>query len=158
MTEHDYLMMEVEHRFGGAVASPCDFACLKDKIRDETGELISISTLKRLWGYVHGCGKVRTSTLDVLSRYVGRRDWHHFISTIDTSWHGDLVKGDSLVLKWGPSRQVSLAYEGDNIFMVSDPGTTKLEKGDHFKVIRRIGSTPPRQITKSIYNQSFTSL
>ena len=32
-------------------------------------------TLKRLWGYIDGADETRSSTLDIISRTLGFRDW-----------------------------------------------------------------------------------
>ena len=43
-----------------------------------TGEYISPTTLKRLFGYVKPATAPRTSTLSVLARYVGKAGWSDF--------------------------------------------------------------------------------
>ena len=53
--ETNYLMTLVEKEFHKAVKATSDFDNLAFEIEDKTGEHISVSTLKRIWGYVK-CG------------------------------------------------------------------------------------------------------
>lgn len=43
---------------------------------------ISLSTLKRLWGYVPYTSRPRLTTLNILSRYVGYRDFSAFCEAL----------------------------------------------------------------------------
>ena len=76
------LLMQVETRFG-SLSRPADFSHLSDEIENATSELLSPSTLKRLWGYVNYMSNPRLYTLDVLSRYIGYTD---FGSTTDDTF------------------------------------------------------------------------
>ena len=46
------LLKSVENAYGRRVATTTDFESLSVVIEHEIGELLSASTLKRLWGYV----------------------------------------------------------------------------------------------------------
>ncbi len=50
--ELNYLLAEVEKRYGRRLSTSADFEALSVVVEHESGELISASTLKRLWGYV----------------------------------------------------------------------------------------------------------
>ncbi len=158
------LLIEVESRFGKSLETPYDFAALKESIWGATGDLISLSTIKRLWGYVGGVSEARPSTLDVLSKYVGKRDFNDFLGSVDLSKYEDsayfsgpmvrsedLSVGDRLVLEWNPDRRVEIVYEDGNVFEVSDPGTSKLAAGDHFRT-RAIIQGEPLYLTEIIRN------
>jgi hypothetical protein len=92
------LLMQVESRFGN-VAKPADFDNLSEDIENATSELLSASTLKRLWGYVNYLSNPRTYTLDVLSRYVGYQNFGNFCEQIhDTNeFVSGFLSEDSLV-------------------------------------------------------------
>ncbi len=139
------LLIQTEVRFGAAVKTPSDFERLRTSVNDVTGELLSLSTLKRLWGYVGGFSVPRYSTLDILSRYVGCKDFKEFKDSLDTEdfidsrfFGGTLVRsedlepGKELILCWNPDRRVKIEYMGDDLFRVVDSGGSKLENGDRF--------------------------
>lgn len=66
--------------FGQTLDAPTDYERLSADIRLKTGELISVSTLKRLFGYIKPGTIPRPSTLSVLARYVGSTGWSDFCS------------------------------------------------------------------------------
>lgn len=65
------LLESLEQRFGHKPQSPREFEKLSSLIHNITGESVSASTLKRLWGYdKNRCSPYRY-TLDILARYMG---------------------------------------------------------------------------------------
>lgn len=64
--------------FGQTLDAPTDYERLSADIQRRTGELISVSTLKRLFGYIKPGTIPRPSTLSVLARYVGSAGWSDF--------------------------------------------------------------------------------
>ena len=61
------------------MTTPKDFEYLRDSIYEECHEMVSISTLKRLWGYNKYDNTPRKSSLNPIARYVGFRDWDDFL-------------------------------------------------------------------------------
>lgn len=81
MTEHiERLKDAVIAVFGQTLDAPTDYERLSADIQKKTGELISVSTLKRLFGYIKPGTIPRPSTLSVLARYVGSAGWSDFCS------------------------------------------------------------------------------
>lgn len=77
--EHiEQLKRAVITAFGQTLDAPTDYERLSADIQHRTGELISASTLKRLFGYIKPGTIPRPSTLSVLSRYVGSAGWSDF--------------------------------------------------------------------------------
>lgn len=70
----------VEERVGRKVCTPKDFDYLHDSIFGECREMVSTSTLKRIWGYVPTDGQPRTASLDLLARFVGFDSWEQFVA------------------------------------------------------------------------------
>lgn len=68
----------VEQKAGQKIQTPKDFDYLRDCIFSERHDMISTSTLKRIWGYVASDGQPRIASLDLLARYVGYNDWENF--------------------------------------------------------------------------------
>ena len=141
--ELDFLKAETARTFAGRLKTSTDFESLSADIEKRTGALISVSTLKRLWGYIKPQGLPRLSTLDLLSQYSGRdnfaalckelADGSSFLST-ETVRASDLKPGTEIILRWSPDRIVRVNYLGDNRFRVLDEGTSKLRAGDVFRV------------------------
>ena len=137
--EFQFLIQEVSRQYGGRLETTTDFDALSDSIESRSGERISPSTLKRIWGYVRLNPRQRRSTLDILSRYAGRKDYRALcIELQETSNYfteeslrtRDLVAGTRLSLCWMPDRKVRIRYLGEYAFEVEDPGTSKLRTGD----------------------------
>ncbi len=72
------LRQAVEEAFGHTPGSPTDFDNLSLQIHAATKKKIGVTTLKRFWGYVKSDYNATYTTLSVLTRYVGYRDWDEF--------------------------------------------------------------------------------
>lgn len=66
---------KIEARFGRPVNYSKDCEALSRSIAKTCGERISVTTLKRLFGFAKGVEKPRLFTLDVLAVYAGFKDW-----------------------------------------------------------------------------------
>ena len=75
--------------------TPKDFDLLRDSIYEECHEMVSISTLKRLWGYNRYEGTPRVSSLNPIARYVGYRDWDEYTLNCSSNEEQD-VSNESL--------------------------------------------------------------
>ena len=137
------LRQAVEDRYGQAINSPTDFAGLCDQLALAQGEQISVSTLKRVWGYVTGYATIRVSTLNILSRYAGCRDWRDFCDTLANPDVSDFPAGDVVVLstlkvgdnvevKWSPGRRIVAQYLGQGRMRVIESQRSKLAVGTTF--------------------------
>lgn len=144
--ELHYLLTEVERRYGRKVCTSADFESLSSTIEAEVHEMISSSTLKRLWGYVSSNPVPRHTTLNILSRYTGRRDFEEFCkeikrnSGIDSTFFtakcisaSELVEHDVVVIGWNPNRMVELEYVGDHHFRVIGNENSNLTIGCVFE-------------------------
>jgi len=72
------LKAAVELKCGRKILTPKDFYFLSTYIVEQQHETVSVSTLKRLWGYIQTSSVPRRSTLNVLSRLLGFPDWDTF--------------------------------------------------------------------------------
>ena len=145
--ELNYLLSCVEKHYGRKLATTSDYESLSIMIERETGEMISSSTLKRLFGYVSLKPVPRKSTLDILARYVGHRSYELFCSSImsdkslsstffstKTVTASDLVPGQKIRIGWNPDRVVTLVCLGGMTFEVVESINSKLLPGDRFTV------------------------
>lgn len=84
LTDNDDLLSALKQAvlqiFGHTLDSTSDFDSLSYDILQKTGENISASTLKRIYGYVKYDTFPRVSTLSILSRYAGYSGWSDFCS------------------------------------------------------------------------------
>jgi len=149
--ELELLKQEVSRIYGGKISTSNDFAELSESISASIGQMISDSTLKRIWGYVNYNPQPHTTTLNLLAKYVGHSSFREFCNAnrissaffscnrIDTA---DLEKGDKILLGWNPDREVILQYQGDLKFTVIDAGTSKLQEGDIVESSEFLNSVP----------------
>jgi hypothetical protein len=139
------LKKEVENKMGFSLKAPTNFNALITRVMNETGEMLSISTIKRLWGYVNQPSSPRLSTLSILSRFLRFRDFDDFClkkriyTSVDSEFISltsgevkDLRIGDELMLEWKPDRFCRIRYEEEDQFKVVNAINCKLQKNDRF--------------------------
>ncbi len=149
--ELSFLQEEVARRFGGRLETSTDFDLLEAAIAETLGETVSSATLKRLWGYVSLHPRQRLSTLDLLARYTGRKDFRTLCRELqETSdfFAAELVRsedvpaGRHLQLQWMPDRTVILRALGGDVFEVEDAGNSKLRPADRVSAREFIQGQP----------------
>lgn len=64
--------------------SEYDFEKVSDLIYEKTGDRLSVSTLKRIWGRIRYESSPATATLNVLARFVDFPDWRGFQHSLHT--------------------------------------------------------------------------
>lgn len=169
--ELGYLLRAVESEYGRRVATSTDFESLSQAILERTGESLSSSTLKRLWGYVTYSPVPRMATLDVLSIYLRFKNFRDFCDDlaekeiIESAFFeskfvavADLMEGTLVTIGWDPNRLVCLKYLGNFTFEVTDSVNSKLEKGDRFELSSIMVGYPlfiPRILRKGEYTPSY---
>lgn len=140
--DFDRLKEEVERLVGRKIASPKDFDFLMRQIYGYTQELISVSTLKRMWGYVNSKSNPSKFNLDLLSRMVGFYDWDAFVGENSIASSRFFMKsrliadaldvGSQVRLTWQPGRVITIKFMGNDNFMVMESQNSKLAAGDTF--------------------------
>lgn len=144
--ELNELLNEVEKRYNRKISTTTDFEALSVVIEHEINEMISASTLKRLWGYVSSKPIPRASTLDILSRYIGKRNFLDFCdylksnATVESGnftskfiTASELNPGDQVTIGWNPNRLVELIYLGSFRFKVMRAENSQLIENDEFE-------------------------
>ena len=171
--ELSYLLSEVEKRYGRTISTSTDFEALSVVIEHEINEMLSSSTLKRMWGYVSSNPVPRISTLDILSRFVGYKDFRDFRETIkkypayESSFisakyvtTSDIKEGDTVIIGWNPNRVVTLRYLGGCRFRVLKSENSQLLEGDEFETMSFILGYPlyiPRILRSGEYTPSYVA-
>jgi hypothetical protein len=149
------LLQQVEGKFAHRLSTTTDYELLTFVIERETGEMISASTLKRLWGYVSYSSTPRIATMDTLCRYIGYKDFKAFckalkesgaiVSTFFTSKTieaSSLKEGSRVLIGWSPNRLVELRFLGGTSFEVVSAQNAKLQVRDRFDASEFIMGAP----------------
>ncbi|MBP5562234.1 MAG: hypothetical protein J6X70_10635 [Muribaculaceae bacterium] len=150
------LITDVEDRIGRGLITHKDFEYLHDAIESQLKEQISMSTLKRIWGYTKYTSSPSASVLSILCRLVGYRDWNYYQSNridpenvpsatvlsdkIDVGH--DLTAGDRLKITWSPQRVCEVIYHGNNEFEVVASQNTGIKVGDWFNCALIVAGEP----------------
>lgn len=124
--------------------TPTDFNILNLLIKKKNDTTISVSSLKRIWGYVNYNSFPSPNTLNQLCRFNGYNDWNTFLKENDIIDENDiseylcnslvyadsLREGDTLMVEWYKDKGCTLEYLGDHRFEVKDARNIKLMDGD----------------------------
>jgi len=141
------LRLQVEEAAHRKMRTPADFFFLSERMQGRIGESLSVSTLKRLWGYVGGYETPRFATLSILSRFLGYTDWDDFVTRFcsnpeadaaeiilkDCLFSHDLALNECIMIAWNPNRRCELRYLGDYKFVVESSEHSNLAPGDQFR-------------------------
>lgn len=143
--EIEELKLQVEQAYGKLLATTTDYEEFSFFLEKKTGSKVSASTLKRLYGYVSDNHKPRMVTLDILSQYIGHRNYMKFKQWLKTSTKynssffkasqlisSDLEKGTEVTIGWSPNRILRLLYLGESTYEILASENSKLQVGDHF--------------------------
>ena len=141
------LLLLVEKKYSKVLRTTTDFDMFSLYLKQEQNELISTSTLKRLWGYVNDLHTPRKQTLDVLARFLEFENFDIFCSWLKSSplynssyfttkqvLASDLQPGTQIEIGWSPNRYLLLQYKGSSFFEVIKSEQSKLNSGDGFEV------------------------
>lgn len=156
------LILLVEAKLGRPLTAPVDFSLLSLEIEKKLNEAISISTIKRLVGYVNDEHKPSITTLNLLARYVDYPSWTTLQLQLDDTTSGSLNEdiiqanqleiGDELMFEWLPDRSCRVRYMGNHKFQVIEvAGSKHLQVGDTFEtLIMCVGQ--PVMATNHVHN------
>lgn len=143
MKDISNLKEEIELKFGRRISTPSVFDSLLLDIKKDTGKELSLSTLKRIWGYVEYPHRPRLDTLSILSQYLGYKDWKDYISSHSPTDFSDFLNkdiieskklkvGEVIQISWAPNRICILQYLGDLRYEVKSALNSKIKDGDIF--------------------------
>lgn len=144
------LKERVEATYGQPLQTHNSFIALVDSVESVVREHLSESTLERLWGYsTRGAEAVSIRTFNVLARYTGAASWKAFCAELKAKapieseeFSGESVvatrlsPGSRLRLGWLPNRLVTVAYLGQNRFVVEESINSSLRPGDSFECLQ----------------------
>lgn len=129
---------------GFVPSTPTEFNELSSQIYLKTKARISVSSIKRLWGYVKYDNFPSRTTLNILARFNDFKDWESFQKEINYAQKdntsgfvdGSLVNanalqiGDQISVKWDNNKECILEYISYMRFKVLESKNIKLLPGD----------------------------
>lgn len=137
----DLLLKTVDQTFGTRPHTPTDFMMLASDIQQSIGRTIGLSTLKRLWGYVNDQTGTTYSTLSILSRYAGYKDWDNFcrfatnINQEDESGFSSDAIVESRMLLTGTTVEVILGQSKRCVILkISEPDVYRIIEASNIKI------------------------
>ncbi len=128
-------------------SSPTDFNNLSRLIEEKTNLKISLSSIKRLWGYVDYNNFPSSTTLNTLSRFNGYENWKTFLSkqeihdaecseylTEEMVNTDTLQPGDILTICWENDKFCVLEYLSEQRFRTIEAENIKIKPEDNFRL------------------------
>lgn len=140
-SEMEHLKQIVIQQLGRTLESPADFEYLSEQIQKKTGEYLSPTTLKRVFGHIPYNGQLRPITLSILARYAGYSGWQDYQDKqhVESDFIAakrvvvkEMNKGQKLCIAWNPDRECLIEYLGEGRFVVLHAQNSKLQIGDQF--------------------------
>lgn len=143
--EIEELKVLIEKKYGKPLSTTTDFEEFSIYLKQKMDKRISASTLKRLYGYVSDDHKPRTVTLDLLTQYIGHKNFKDFSTWLkkSTKFNSSFFMADQLIsneleagaevtIGWSPNRILKLLYHGESLYEVLTSENSKLKEGDRF--------------------------
>ncbi len=141
----------VIQQIGRTLEAPADFEYLSEQIQKKTGEYLSPTTLKRVFGHIPYEGQLRPTTLSILARYAGYNGWQDYLDKqhVESGFIAtqrvaakELSKGQKVCIAWNPNRECLIEYLGEGRFVVLHAQNSKLQIGDQFTAVQFILGQP----------------
>ena len=153
----EQLCIDIEKSLGKRLCTPKDFEMLRERIYNRLHILISTTTIKRVWGYLHDDVQTRQSTFDILAKFIGYQDYKDYTDNHITykeeiqsspvisrklNVEEELTLGDKLRIIWQPGRICEITYQGNLTFCVFASQNTRIKEGDTFECSLLIEGEP----------------
>lgn len=143
------LRSRVKEKVQLALDTHFHFVQLVAELEKELHEHMSETTLERVWGYsTRGYDTVSRRTLDVLSRYLGSKNWDDFCQLLRDEAAREshlfttkaviaqaLPIGTRLLIGWQPNRMCEVRYLGNNRFETIRTENSSIQPGDKFSCL-----------------------
>ncbi|MDE7376543.1 MAG: hypothetical protein K2N16_06825 [Muribaculaceae bacterium] len=140
----EVLLNLTNNTLGFVPSTPTEFNELSLAIEQKTGRSLSLSSIKRLWGYIKYDGYPSSTTLNTLAKFNGYKNWDTFlmVNIEGTDYSGfieesivnteELNVGDKIVLRWGGEKSCEIECIAPARFRVNQSHNIKLLAGDTF--------------------------
>lgn len=127
--------------------TPSEFSEAILKIQKKTGHSISLSSMKRIWGYVAYDSFPSKTILNTLAQFNGFKNWDTFMANPEDCDNevscfieesvvsaDKLNPGDRVLLQWGKDKTCELEYISHFRFRVNKSKNIKLLTGDTCRI------------------------
>ncbi len=139
------IKQDIEQVLKREIRYPADCEVLEQDIKYKCNETVSASTLKRLFGLIKGNFEPRLYTLDVISKYLGFKNYDHYLEILakkDVSEFicieeliiQDLSAGDTYEFGYEPLRRIGFMYLGNGTSKILFSENSKLQANDVVKI------------------------
>lgn len=142
------LKRDIEDKFDHSFKSATDFDRLAALIKSHANDTLNTSTLKRIWGYSKTASTPRRTTLTILAKVLGFRDWESYVDKkkaelrIESGFTPDFIvniadiePGDLISFRWNPNRIITLQCIDKQMFRVLEQKNSSLRPGDQFRIL-----------------------
>lgn len=130
---------------GYDVATPHGADRLQKEIESQTGERLSVNTIKRLAGILPYKGSIRISTVDILARYLGYSSAKELMAIMEGNTSdfklpphyldlSELHTDERVILEWSPNRRIIIRNIKEGRYIVEKAFNSKLKEGDILEV------------------------
>ena len=148
-----YITELLREKSGNEIRLSRDCELLALDVESVTGEHIGVNTMKRLLGFIADEREPRTSTLDIIARYLGYDDWEALrlmdANSSNSSFDDRdeylacyLEIGQRVLVSYPPNRTLTIENQGDNHFIVLESENSKLQKGDQLTLTHLVRGYP----------------
>ena len=148
-----YITELLREKSGNEIRLSRDCELLALDVESVTGEHIGVNTMKRLLGFIADEREPRTSTLDIIARYLGYDEWEA-LRLIDANSSNSsfdvrdeylacyLEIGQRALISYPPNRTLTIENQGENHFIVLESENSKLQKGDQLTLTHLVRGYP----------------
>lgn len=148
-----FVEQKLQEKSGCRLSSAADIERLAHDIESVTREHVGVNTVKRLLGYLPDEREPRTTTLDVIARYLGFDTWKQLQevegksnSAWGTSGNELLVAalppGKTVAVTYKPDRRLLLRHDNGNLMTVVESANSKILAGDIIELATIIEGYP----------------
>jgi len=131
----------IEKKLTHEIRYSSDIECLAIDIEKCTKKRLGINTLKRMFGMIDETASPRLYTLDVIAEYLNFKNWDHLLTSLENEGNSDFSANDEIDSKdlcvgakisftYSPDRSVTLMFEGNNLYKVTESVNSKLQIDD----------------------------
>ena len=148
MIFNSQIIEKLKEKSGLSFDKSKDFECLCDKIFQQTGRTIGLTTIKRLMGYISDNRHTNVYTLNTVGIYLGNPSWEDLCATlrIDSDWNfeDDTIYVEDLPIECKISikylnRDVTfkvVLFKEEKMLQVLAAQNSSLKEGDFLEVTR----------------------
>ena len=129
---------KIENQFGSSIAYSKDCEALAKSIEKACNEKISITTLKRLFGFAKDVEQPRLYTLNLLASYIGHKDWSSLLANIENT---ENLFGSSAIkenVKWISPNNIHLLHHQISVSLISE----KIDIKKTISLCKQFGKQP----------------